>query len=896
MSSEELWHALKADEALNKLNTSKAGLTSAEAAERLNKYGFNQLVAAKKSSPLKIFLAQFKSVLIIILIAAALISFATGHQFDAIIILIIVVLSSVLGFVQEFRAEKALEALTKMLVPTATVIRDGREVQVPAKEIVPGDILVLKEGDKVAADARIVEANNLHVNEAPLTGESIPVEKGTENVAKDAAILDKKNMVFSGTEVTCGKAKALVVMVGMNTEFGKIAGQVAAVEKKETPLERRTNELGKWLGVAALAVSITVIILGVARGEDLLKMFLFGIALAVAAVPEALPAIVTGSLAIGMYKMAKRNALVRKMPAVETLGSTTVICSDKTGTLTKGEMTVRKIYVANDTIDVGGAGYSPEGKFDAKNNQTTQNECFNLLMKGSLLCNDADVVLEKDKWVVKGDPTEGALVVAALKAGVQKEKVRSSYQRINEFPFSSDRKRMTTIHTQQLQADGKNLLFMKGAPEIILRYCSQMCSKNGIEGLTEQKSRRILDVNEEMAGGGLRVLGIAYKEMPANSTSYKEETAESELVFLGLMGMMDPPRKEVMEAVKLCRQIKIKPVMITGDHKLTALAVAKELGIYQEGDEVLTGEDLERLSQEDFEEKVRNVSVYARVSPLHKLKIVEAWKKKGEVVAMTGDGVNDAPALKKSDIGIAMGITGTEVTKESADLVLADDNFATIVNAVEMGRWTYDNIKKYLTYLLQANLVEIIILSFAVLAGFPLPLIPVQILYINLATDGLPAIALGLSPPEPDVMKRPPRNPKETIFTKDVKVFLLRAILIETPLLIWVFTSSLPLGEEIARTRLFLVLVFFELVLALSCRSLKYNITKAKPHKLLIGTILWEIGLIALILTVPFLRDSFGLAPIGMYEVLLIAGLSALVLFTIELTKWLLHHRDKEPN
>lgn len=894
MSSEESWHALDANEALTSLNTSKTGLNSTEAADRLKKYGYNQLVAAKKTSPVKIFIAQFKSILIIILIAAALISFATGHQFDAAIILIIVVLSSVLGFVQEFRAEKALEALTRMLVPTATVIRDGREVQVPAKEIVPGDILVLKEGDKVAADARLVEANNLHVNEAPLTGESIPVEKGIAKVAKEAAILDKTNMVFSGTEVTCGKAKALVVMIGMNTEFGKIARQVAAVEKKETPLERRTKEIGKWLGAASLAVSITVIILGVARGLPLLDMFLFGIALAVAAVPEALPAIVTGSLAIGMYKMAKRNALVRKMPAVETLGSTTVICSDKTGTLTKGEMTVRKVYAAGDTVDVTGVGYSPEGKFEAKT-KVLQSDCFDLLMKGAVLCNDADIVLDGNKWVVKGDPTEGALVVATLKAGIQKEQVRNSYPRIDEFPFSSDRKRMTTIHSQQLQADGKNLLFMKGAPEIILRYCSQMCSKNGIEGLTEQKRRRILDVNEEMAGGGLRVLGIAYKEMPANSTSYKEETAESELVFLGLIGMMDPPRKEVMEAVKLCRQIKIKPVMITGDHKLTALAVAKELGIYQEGDEVLTGEDLERLSQEDFEEKVRNVSVYARVSPLHKLKIVEAWKKKGEIVAMTGDGVNDAPALKKSDIGIAMGITGTEVTKESADLVLADDNFATIVNAVEMGRWTYDNIKKYLTYLLQANLVEIIILSFAVLAGFPLPLVPVQILYINLATDGLPAIALGLSPPEPDVMKRPPRNPKETIFTKDVKVFLLRAILIETPLLIWVFTSSLPLGEEIARTRLFLVLVFFELVLALSCRSLKYNITKARPHKLLVGTILWEIGLIALILNVPFLRDSFGLAPIGMYEVLLIAGLSALVLFTIELTKWLLHYRDNKP-
>ncbi|MCW3999961.1 MAG: cation-translocating P-type ATPase [Candidatus Bathyarchaeota archaeon] len=889
--TEESWHALEAKDALTKLESSKTGLTSTEAAKRLQKYGPNQLITAKKTSPIKIFLAQFKSVLILILIAAALVSFATGHQFDAAIILIIVVISSALGFVQEYRAERALEALTRMLVPIASVIRDGHELQVPAKDIVPGDILALKEGEKVAADARLIEINNLHVNEAPLTGESIPVGKELQAVAENAAILDKKNMVFSGTEVTCGKGKALVVASGMNTEFGKIAGQVASVEKKETPLEKRTKEIGKWLGAAALIVSISVIILGVLRGLDLLEMFLFGIALAVAAVPEALPAIVTGSLAVGMYKMAKKNALVRKMPAVETLGSTTVICTDKTGTLTKGEMTVRKIYADGQTFDVSGVGYSPQGKIEA-DQKALESKCFSLLMKGAALCNDAEVVLEDNKWVVKGDPTEGALVVATLKAGIKHQELRSAYQRINEFPFSSDRKRMTTIHAQE--SEDQKTIFMKGAPEIILRYCTAICRGNKTESLTENQLKEILKQNEKMASDGLRVLGIAYKEKAADPSHFKEETSESELVFLGLVGMMDPPRKEVMDAVKLCRKIKIKPVMITGDHKLTALAVAKELGIYREGDEVLTGEELERMSQEELEAKVRKVSVYARVSPLHKLKIVEAWKKLGEIVAMTGDGVNDAPALKKADIGVAMGITGTEVTKESADLVLADDNFATIVNAVEMGRWTYDNIKKYLTYLLQANLVEIIILSFAVLAGFPLPLIPVQILYINLATDGLPAIALGLSPPEPDIMKRPPRSPKETIFTKDVKVFLLRAILIEVPLLIWVFTSALPLGEEIARTRLFLVLVFFELVLALSCRSLKYNITKAPPHKLLVGTVIWEIGLIALILNVPFLRESFGLAPIGIYEVALIAGLSGLVLFTIELTKWIMHRRDEK--
>ncbi len=546
MSSEESWHAIEAQEALSHIKSEKTGLSSTEAVERLKKYGPNQLAAGEKTSPLKIFLGQFKSILILILIAAAAVSFATGHQFDASIILIIVVISASLGFVQEYRAEKALEALTKMLVPTASVLRDGIEVQVPSKDIVPGDILVLKEGDKIAADARLIETYNLYVNEASLTGESVPVEKNTEKVAKDAAILDKKDMVFSGTAVTSGKAKALVVMTAMNTEFGKIAKQVSAVEKKETPLEKRTKEIGKWLGLAALAVSITVIVLGVLRGLALLDMILFGIALAVAAVPEALPAIVTGSLAIGMYKMAKRNALIRKMPAVETLGSTTVICTDKTGTLTKGEMTVRKVYAVGTTVDVSGVGYSPQGAFDEKNKATTKTECFSLLMKGAVLCNDANVVQEGDTWVVKGDPTEGALVVAALKAGIQIEELRRAYPRIDEFPFSSDRKRMTTIHSPQQQADSKKLIFMKGAPEIILRYCSRIFGETETEELTEQSLKAVLAVNEEMASGGLRILGIAYKEISGDLINCKEETAESELVFLGLIGMMDPPRKEAM--------------------------------------------------------------------------------------------------------------------------------------------------------------------------------------------------------------------------------------------------------------------------------------------------------------------------------------------------------------
>jgi len=890
MSAEETWHSLEVAEVLSKLNASTQGLKSEEAVNRLNRYGFNELAAVRKVSPLWILFSQFKSILILILLGATTISLATGHDVDAAIIFVIVIISALVGFTQEYRAERALEALKKMFSPIATVVRDGKDTEIPVREIVPGDILVLKEGDKVSADARLIEAINLHVNEASLTGESMPVGKETARVSKDVFLLDRKNMAFSGTEITYGKGKAVVVAIGMKTEFGKIAKQVTTIVKEETPLEKRTKELGKWLGIVALAISVSVIILGIIRGMPLLDMLLFGVALAVAAVPEALPAVVTGSLAIGMHKMAKRNALVRKMPAVETLGSTTVICSDKTGTLTKGEMTVRKIYADNKMISVSGVGYEPKGEFHAEGDgNILQGELFSFLMNGSLLCNDAELRVEGDKWRIKGDPTEGALVVVAAKASLQQDEAKKRYPRAGELPFSSERKRMTTVH---LTPHGDQIVYMKGAPETILERCARVHKSEGVESLTETRKKEILRINEEMAREALRILGLAYKKIPASITNFSEEALEKDLIFLGLMGMMDPPREEAIKAVEVCKQVKIKPIMITGDHKLTAMAIARELGIYQEGDIVLTGEDLEKMADEEFEEIVEKVTVYARVSPLHKLKIVKAWREKGQVVAMTGDGVNDAPALKQADIGVAMGITGTEVTKEAADLVLADDNFATIVNAIEIGRWIYDNIKKYLTYLMQANLVEITVLSIAVLAGYPLPLLPVQILYVNLATDGLPAIALGLSPSDPDVMRRPPRHPKETMFTKEVKSFLLRAVLIETPLLLWVFLSSLPQGLEIAQTRLFLVLVFFELVLALNCRSLKYTLLEAKPHKFLLLAILWETILLLILVNISAARQVFGIVLISVFEAELIIGLCLIVLLSIDVTKRLLRIQE----
>jgi len=893
VNAEEKWYALEITQCLARLKTSSQGLTREEAASRLEQYGFNELAAVGKISPLTIFFRQFKSILILILIGATIISLVTGHGIDALVIFAIVLISAVLGFTQEYRAERALEALKKILSPTVVVMRDGKELTIPARETVPGDILVLREGDRVPADARLIEVINLQINEASLTGESMPVSKEIMKLSEDVSIPDRRNMVFSGTEVTSGKGKALVVATGMNTEFGKIAKEVTVVVKEETPLEKRTKELGKWLGIMALSVSVSVMILGIFRGLPLIDMILFGIALAVAAVPEALPAVVTGSLAIGMYKMAKKNALVRKMPAVETLGSVTVICSDKTGTLTKGEMTVRKIYLGNEMVSVAGVGYEPKGEFHAEGDPNIlQNEHFSILMNGALLCNDAELMVEGDKWHIRGDPTEGALIVAAAKAGFQLAEVKRQYPRVGELPFSSERKRMTTIHSTP---HSERIVFMKGAPEIILERCNYAHELDNVEKLTAKRKSEILSINEKMARGGLRVLGVAYKKTTASTLNFDEKTVENHLIFLGLIGMIDPPREEAIKAVEMCRQVKIKPIMITGDHKLTAMAVAKETGIYQGGDIALTGDDLERMIDEEFEDIVERVSVYARVSPAHKLKIVQAWKKKGQVVAMTGDGVNDAPALKHADIGVAMGITGTEVTKEASDLVLADDNFATIVSAIELGRWIYDNIKKYLTYLLQANLVEMAVLSIAVLAGYPLPLLPVQILYINLATDGLPAIALGVSPSDPDVMRRPPRSPKETVFTKEVKSFLLRAVLIEVPLLLWVFLSSLPYGEQMAQTRLFLVLVFFELIIALNCRSLKYTLLEVRPHKFLIVTVLWEAMLILALINIRAAQQAFGIAPIGLFEAGLIAGLCLITLISIETTKRLLSTKTKTP-
>ncbi|MDI6763169.1 MAG: cation-translocating P-type ATPase [Thermodesulfobacteriota bacterium] len=898
--AERAWHSIEATQVLKELNTDpRHGLTEDEAKRRLEQYGTNELKKEEKASPFTLFLNQFKNILVIILLIAVVLSALVGEVVDAAIIAVIVVFCAVLGFVQEYRAERALEALKKMLTPTITVLRGGKEEEVPSKDLVPGDILLLEAGDKIPADARLVENHSLRCDEASLTGESVPVGKEIKPLPEEVRVNDRRNIVFTGTTVTYGRGKAVVTSTGMLTEFGKIAEEVISVETEKTPLEKRTEEIGKWLGIIALAICFLVAGISVVREflvgkidlPFIITMVMFAIALAVAAVPEALAAIVTGALAIGMNQMAKKNALVRKMTAVETLGCTTVICSDKTGTLTRGEMTIRKIFTGGQWIEVTGAGYAPVGEFkgsDPIDVDASGRQSIRMLLLGGLLCNDSVLEEKEGKWLIKGDPTEGALVVAATKAGLHQAELRLENPRIEEIPFSSERKRMTTIHQM---ADGKRMAFVKGAPETILQRCSHILEEGGIKELKETEKAQVLKANEEMAQAALRVLGFAYRECP-DVIECTEEHLERDLTFVGLTGMMDPPREEAIEAIKVCKQVHIKPIMITGDHQLTAVAIAKEMGIYNEGDKVLTGAELEKMPDEEFEKVVSQVTVYARVSPMDKLKIVKAWKKKGEVVAMTGDGVNDAPALKHADIGIAMGITGTEVTKEASDMVLSDDNFATIVSAIERGRWIYDNIKKYLAYLLQCNITEVVVIGGIVVAMGPefLPLLPAAILYMNLATDGLPALALGVSPPDPDIMKRPPRDPKESVFGWDVKSFILRAVLIECPFFYLLFFHELS-DITHARTEIFFLFIIIELVVALNCRSLIYSVFKVPPHKWLLIALAWEIVLIAVLIQIPSVREAFGIMKPSFSDMAIILGFGLVVFAIIEATKVILRKK-----
>lgn len=854
---------------LESLDSTKTGLAQQEATRRLAKFGSNELRKEHGKSPLRLFLEQFKNILIIILLIATALSIAVGETYDALVIIAIVVAVAVLGFTQEYRAEKAIEALKKMTASTALVLRDGKEVRIRTQEIVPGDIIVLSTGDKVPADARLIEAMNLKTDEAPLTGESIAVSKNTNELAEGIPISERANMVFTGTIVAYGRGKAIVTSTGMHTEFGNIARMVQEAKEERTPLEVRMAFVGKWLGILSVSICGAIIVLGVIRQHPILEMVLWGISLAVAAVPEALPAVVTGALALGMYRMARQHAIVRKLPAVETLGCTSVICSDKTGTMTKGEMTVQDVYTNQKLIKVTGIGYEPKGEFlfEEKPLDTVKEVEILKLLKIATLCNDAKIEESESKWTVNGDSTEGALLVAAAKAGLSKEDLEKEEPRIEEIPFSSERKRMTTVH-QNLA--NERIAYMKGAPEVVLQHCSMILINKKARKLTNEDQSDLSRIVDEMATQALRNLGFAYRELPGTLRSFNEENEEN-FVFVGIIGMIDPPRAEVKDAINLCKKAGIRVVMITGDHKLTAFAVAKALNLIEENEnerKVLTGEELEKLSDEELAGRVEEVAVYARVSPEHKMKIVKAWKSKEHVVAMTGDGVNDAPALKTADIGIAMGITGTEVSKEASDMVLADDNFTTIVKAIREGREIYGNIKKYLTFLLQCNIMEILLLSVVMLIsaepGSAVALTTIQILWVNLVTDGLPAVALGVDPGDPDLMDVRPRNPRESVFSKEVKAYLVLSPILTTALLLTGYFIHQPwLGADNlteARTQLFVSMVLVELAVAVSCRSLRYSVFRVGlfKNKFLWLAVLSSIGLQLLVLYVPQLHGVFG--------------------------------------
>jgi Ca2+-transporting ATPase len=834
------WHSQSAEEVLAQLGSAATGLSAQEAARRLATDGPNELKEGKRISPLKILLGQFKSLLIWILIVAGIISGLLGEVVDAIAILAIVVLNAVIGFYQEFNAEKSIAALKKLTAPQAKVRRDGKVISIPAAGIVTGDILALEAGDLVAADARLLTAASLKCIEATLTGESEAETKQPATLERDEVPLgDRENMVFMGTSVAAGTGQVVVVATAMNTELGRIAGLIEAAGAEErTPLEKKLESFGRVLVWAALGIVALLFGLGLMRGTKPFELFMTSVSLAVAAVPEGLPAVVTVALALGVLRMSRRRALVRRLPAVETLGSTTVICTDKTGTLTVGEMTVRALYVAGQSYEVTGEGYGPEGEVRGQKGEAALRELATVLLG----CNNAHLVQEAGIWKTVGDPTEGALLAAGLKAGGDRARIEKELPKHHEIPFDSDRKRSTVIRTMP---DGKLRAFINGAPDVLLERCTNLYTSTGVRPLTDEYRRNIMAQNTAMAQQALRVLGSAYRDLDIASP-LTADAVERDLVFVGLSGMYDPPRQEAKEAVAKCRAAGIRVVMITGDHPHTATAIAREIGIASANDVAIAGVELDKMSDAELHKRVSKIAVYARVTAEHKLRIIRAWRANDAVVAMTGDGVNDAPAIKGADIGIAMGKSGTEVTKQASDMIITDDNFASIVAAVEEGRGIFDNIRKTLQYLLAGNTGELLLMTVCVIIGLPAPLLPIHLLWINLVTDGLPALCLATDPIDPDVMKRRPRHRSERITNRSFLRTMLLTGFLTGGVAFAVYLSVLKTGTPAtARTYAFAVLVFAELLRSFGTRS------ETKP--------VWRISLFTNLNLVVVVAISFGL-------------------------------------
>ncbi|KXS41690.1 MAG: Ca2+-transporting ATPase [Candidatus Frackibacter sp. T328-2] len=889
----EKWYKLKIEDVINQLKTDiKVGLNTNEVQKRKDKYGENTIEETNRRSIFQMLIDQFKDFMIIILLLAALVSGFLGELKDSIVILIIIILNAVLGVVQENKAENSLQALRALDTPSAQVLRDERWIEIDSRDLVPGDIVNLGVGDAVPADLRIISSDGLEVQEAALTGESVAVQKDADVILEDEVALgDQTNMLFKGTTVQSGQAKALVVATAMDTEFGKIAEMIQAVDQQQTPLQKRLERLGKKLGIGALFLSAIVSILGIIQGEEPFTMFMTGVSLAVAAIPEGLPAIVTIVLALGMQRMIKNNAIIRRLPAVETLGSATAICTDKTGTLTQNKMVAREVTLPDyEEIKVGGDGYAPKGSFtvDGKEINSDFKLSLKLLFKTCLLCNNSKLSkTEKGDWQVLGDPTEGALLVLGSKSGINREELINSYDKKREIEFNSKRKIMSVIY--QTEAS-KVEVYTKGAPDVILEKANLIYTANGIDKLSDDKREELLKLNEELASKGRRILGIAWRQLDDYSSDLKDEEIETDLVFVGFVAMIDPPRPEVKEAIDQCKRAGIKPIMITGDHKATALAIAEEIGLTNKGNLALSGPELEEMITAEFEQRVNKVRVYARVSPEHKVRIVKNLQKRGNVVAMTGDGVNDAPALKNADIGTAMGKKGTDVAKESADMVLTDDNFATIITAVKEGRRIFDNIKRSIQFLLSCNLGEVFTLLVALIIGFQRPLIPIQILWINLVTDSLPAISLGLEEAEQEIMDRPPRAPDSGVFSKqDTYSTIAQGVLIGTLALLGYWIGLQRGGLVKAQTMTFATLAFAQLFHTFNLRS-KASLMEIgffSNRYLVIGVVV-SILLQLAVLLVPFLQKIFEVITLSGIDWLIIGGLAILPIIIVEIFKQIL--------
>jgi P-type Ca2+ transporter type 2C len=889
--SKTAWHSVTQEQVLSKVGSQLSGLTQQEATERLAQYGLNELIGKKKTPLIVVFLRQFLSPLIYVLLAAGIISLVSqvftgeAHYIDAIVIFGVIILNAVMGTLQESQAERAMEALLSMAAPKAKVRRDGNIETIPAREIVPGDIILFEAGDRVPADARLLESVNLKVNESALTGESVPVEKQLAPLAEDATIPERVNMLFASTIVTAGRAIGVAVLTGMKTEIGKIATGLEEVKQEDTPLQRNIKRLSKYLVFVFLGVSALLVIVGHLQGLRLFDLFMLAIAAAVASIPEGLPAVVTVVLAIGMRAMARRNSIIRKLVAVETLGSTTVICSDKTGTLTLNQMTVRRIFTNGNYIEVTGEGYDPKGQFtqDGKTINPAEDKQIVLLLRAGALCNDASLTRTDEKHGIFGDPTEGALVVAAAKAGLNKTDLETAYPREDELPFASEKQYMVTLHYMAtLHAEaGQKTAYVKGSAEKILSYSKYILKNGQVAGITESDRSEITRAVMDMGNNALRVIAIAYRDFPQKSTRLSEEEIQDDLIFVGLAGMADPPRHEAKEAIALCKQAGIKVKMITGDNKITAESVARQVGLTQ--GKAITGAELQKMSDDELAAEIENISVFARIEPLHKMRIVKALKANGEIVAMTGDGINDAPALKAADIGIAMGITGTDVAKEASDMVLADDNFASVVSAVDEGRAIFNRLRNVLFYTLNTNLSELVALILAMIFVGQSPLLAVQILWVNLVTDTAGDIPLGMEPKFGDELKQPPRHPSIGLMYPGLLVRIaVMAILIGLGTFLIFRWAELRMSIEEARTVAFCAIVAFEWLMAFSARSDEYTIFRLGVfrNRALIVSIGVAILLQIAVVYVPFLQIAFKTFPLTLSDwgivVLAAGGLFAL--------------------